>query len=163
LQFQRELSIVATRIGELIMKRGLFTAFSLLALSLLASPAWANIGRVKSASGGTVIERAGKRLAVAPGFVVLVGDIISTPARGRVGITFVDNCRLSAGPGSRVTLSQFEFDDTTQSGQFRADIRKGSVAIIGGSIARSGKKAMLVRTPTSLFAVRGARIVVTVR
>jgi hypothetical protein len=134
-----------------------------LAALLVATPAWANIGRVKSASGGTYVERDGKRLEVQPGFVLEPGDTLITPAKGRVGMTFVDNCRMAAGPNSRLVIRTFDYNDTTQRGRFVAEVSKGAVAIISGLIAKSGPDAMRVKTPTALMAVRGARMVVRVR
>ncbi|MEQ1547339.1 MAG: hypothetical protein ABL918_01675 [Chakrabartia sp.] len=130
---------------------------------LAVTPAWANVGRIKSASGGAYIERVGQRIAIKPGFVLEKGDVIITPVKGRAGMTFVDNCRLAAGPNSRITISNFDYNDTTHSGVFVADIAKGTVAIVGGLIAKSAPNAMRVKTPKALFAVRGARIVVRVK
>ena len=130
---------------------------------LVTTPAWANIGRIKSASGGTYVERAGGRTIIQPGFIMEKGDVIVTPAKGRFGATFVDNCRIAAAPNSRITIRSFEYNDTTQSGVFSVDIAKGTVAIVGGLIAKSGPSAMRVKTPKALFAVRGARIVVRVK
>jgi hypothetical protein len=143
-----------------IMRRWIIaTAIALVS----ASPAWANIGRIKSASGGAFVERAGKVMGIKPGFVILPGDALVTPAKGKIGVTFVDNCRIAAGPNSRIVIKAFDYNDTTQTGRFVTEIAKGTFAIVGGLIAKSGPSAMQVRTPKALFAVRGARIVVRVR
>ena len=134
-----------------------------LAAMLVIVPAWANIGRVKNASGGARIERGAQRIVAAPGIVLEKGDVIITPPKARMGITFIDNARLAIGPNSRVVIRAFDFDDTTHKGSFVAEVTKGQVGIIGGQISKSGKTAMQVRTPKSVFAVRGARIVVTVK
>jgi hypothetical protein len=129
----------------------------------IASPGWANIGRVKTVGGNAVILRADQRIPVVPGTVLLQGDVIVTPAKASIGMTFIDNARLSAGPNTRIVIEKYEFDDTLQSGSFIARVEKGEVAVFSGSIARSGSKAMMIRTPKSLYAVRGARLVVTVK
>jgi hypothetical protein len=128
-----------------------------------AVPAWANIGRVKTVGGTAFILRAEQRIPVVPGTVLLQGDVIVTPAKASIGMTFIDNSRLSAGPNTRIVIEKYEFDDTLQSGSFIARVEKGEVAVFSGSIARSGSKAMMIRTPKSLYAVRGARLVVTVK
>ncbi len=142
------------------MRRWIIAA--LIALTV-AVPAWANIGRVKAADGDVVIMRADQRIPAVPGTVVMEGDVILTPQKGHIGMTFIDNARLSVGPNSRIVIEKFDFNDTLQSGTFIARVEKGEVAIFSGSIARSGSKAMLIRTPKSLYAVRGARLVVTVK
>ena len=134
-----------------------------LATMLVMMPAWANIGRVKNAMGGARIERGTQRINAAPGIVLEQGDVLITPAKARLGITFIDNARIAIGPNSRVVIRSFVFDDTTHKGIFVAEVTKGQVAIVGGHISKAGKTAMRVKTPRSTFAVRGARIVVTVK
>lgn len=120
------------------------------------------IGRIKKVTGTAVVERAGAKLPVKPGFVLEKGDTLVTSKGGRVGVTFNDNTRFAAGPNSRVSIPEFEFDDTTHQGQFTANVDKGAVAIISGLIAHSKKDAMKVRTPSALLGVRGTRFVVEV-
>jgi hypothetical protein len=134
-----------------------------IAALLVTSPAFANIGRIKSAEGAVMIDRKGEKILAKPGVVIETGDIITAPAKARFGITFVDNSRVSARAGSQITIEKFDFDDTTLDGKFILLIKKGEVAIMSGQIAKSGGKAMLVRTPKSLFAMRSARVVVSVK
>jgi hypothetical protein len=109
-----------------------------------------------------VVERAGVKMPVTPGFVLEKGDTLLTGKGGRIGVTFNDNTRFAAGPNSRVSIPEFEFDDTTHVGQFLTQVDKGAVAIISGQIAHSAKDAMKVRTPSALLGVRGTRFVVEV-
>jgi hypothetical protein len=134
-----------------------------MAAFLVTSPAFANIGRIKTVDGIVTIDRKGAKMEAKPGLIIEVGDIIMAPAKSRVGITFVDNSRVSAGANSQILMERFDFDDTTHDGKFILSVRKGEVAVISGQIAKSGGKAMLIRTPKSLFAVRSARVVVTVK
>lgn len=124
--------------------------------------AWAEIGRVKLASGQAMVQRNGTMQAVKPGFVLLKGDTLVTGPKGRIGVTFSDNTRFAAGPNSRVALSEFEFNPTTHDGRFITRVDRGSLAIVSGQIAKKNRDAMRVRTPTSLLGVRGTRFVVDV-
>ncbi len=128
-----------------------------------AQPAWAGIGRIKRVVGAASVERAGKRVAIQPGFVLERGDTLITGKGGRIGVTFNDNSRFAAGPNSRVSITEFEFDDTTHQGRFLTQVDRGTLAIVSGQIAQSAKDAMRVRTPKALFGVRGRRFVVEVR
>jgi FecR protein len=150
-----------TSLGQGIMMRR-WTAAAL-TLLMISAPSWANIGRVKTIDGAPTVTRGEERIAAIPGTILMQGDVIATLARGRVGITFVDNTRIVLGPNSRVVIEKFDFNDTLQNGSFIARVERGEVAIYSGSIAKSGSKAMLVRTPTSLYAVRNARFVVSVK
>ena len=132
-------------------------------IALLAvQPAWAEIARVKRAVGTTAIERAGKRLPLAPGFKIEERDVLVTGKDGRVSLTFIDNTRFSAGPNSRIAVNEFRFDRTTQRGSFVTAVDRGSLAVVSGQIAKSKRDAMKVRTPTSLLGVRGTKFVVEV-
>ncbi len=123
----------------------------------------AGIGRIKSVTGEATVERAGQKIAVKPGFVLEKGDRITTTKRSRVGMTFNDNSRFAAGPNSQMSITDFNFDDTTHAGNFTAQIDKGAVAIVSGHIAKSARDAMKISTPTALLGVRGTRFVVEVK
>jgi hypothetical protein len=132
--------------------------------SLVVQPAFANgIGRIKSVVGSALVERAGAKLPVKPGFLLEQGDTLITGKDGKVGITFNDDTRFATGANARVNIAQYVFDDTTHDGQFTTNIEKGKVAIVSGKIAKAAKDAMKVRTPMALLGVRGTRFVVDVR
>ena len=134
-----------------------------LAIALLAAPAFGEIGRVKSAAGPVQILRAGKPLPVGPGLKLLQGDVVATGKTGRVGISFIDDTRFAVGPNSRVTLSEFGYDRTRQTGSFVTRVDRGSLGVVSGRIAKSKRDAMKVRTPTSMLGVRGTKFVVDVK
>jgi hypothetical protein len=135
---------------------------ALLFVAMAAQPAWAEIGRVKRSVGTARVERGKTRLQPAPGFQLLAGDMLVTGKDGRISLTFIDNSRFSVGPNSRVAISQFDYDRTTQRGAFVTQVNRGSLAVVSGQIAKSERDAMKVRTPTSLLGVRGTRFVVKV-
>jgi hypothetical protein len=128
----------------------------------IATPAMADIGRVKIASGQALVERGTQKIAVKPGFVLEKGDTLVTGRDGRIGVTFIDNTRFAAGPNSRINVSEFEFNGTTRVGKFVTNVDRGSLAVVSGQIAKSEKNAMRVRTPTALLGVRGTRFVIKV-
>ncbi len=134
----------------------------LLLTSLAASPAFAEAGRIKRATGVAFVERGAQRLPARPGLLIEEGDVLRTGKDGRISLTFVDNTRFSAGPNARVAIDRFRFDRTRQQGDFVTRVDRGSLAVVSGQIAKSGRDAMKVRTPTSLLGVRGTRFVVEV-
>jgi len=131
-------------------------------LALMTGPAFADIGRVKTVTGDASVERAGALLAAEPGLTLQESDVLVTGLDGKLGVTFVDNSRFSAGPNSRVELSRFRFNATTHDGEFDTRLQKGSLAIISGQIAKRKPDAMTVRTPSSILGVRGTEFVVEV-
>ncbi len=129
---------------------------------LLTGTAMADIGRVKISVGEASIERGGELIPAKPGLVLDEKDVLVTGANGRLGVTFVDNSRFSAGPNSRVELTEFTFNPTTHDGGFETDVQAGTLAIISGQIAKKTPDAMKVRTPTTILGVRGTEFVVEV-
>lgn len=142
-----------------MLRCGLFLA-SLIALT--SSQAVAEIARVKSSSGIAIVQRGSAHIAAATGLELLAGDMLLTGKDGRVSLTFIDNTRFAIGPNSRIALSKFEYDRTRQQGSFITQVDRGSLAVVSGKIAHSGRDAMKVQTPNSLLGVRGTRFIVEV-
>ena len=134
-----------------------------IAVAGLAFPALADaIGQIKSSKGLVTVARAAQTLPGVVGTRLQTSDVITTGADGAVGITMSDDSLLSAGPNSTLSLDRFAFDATTRQGQFESSLRKGSLAVISGRIAKQSPDAMTVRTPSAILAVRGTEFVVSV-
>ena len=80
---------------------------------------------------------------------------------GSVGVTMSDDSLLSAGPNSILSLDRYDFDPVTHKGMFDAQLRKGSLAVISGHIAKQAPDAMMLRTPSVILGVRGTQFVVS--
>ena len=122
----------------------------------------AEIGQIKNIAGQVFLLRNTNQQPAKAGDLVEEADIITTGANGSVGITLIDNSRLSAGPNSRIELKQFRFNPTTQEGQSLTDVRRGTLAIVSGQIAKRSPDAMKVQTPTTILGVRGTTFAVKV-
>jgi hypothetical protein len=135
-------------------------ASALLLLSPLVS---ANeVGQIKVAKGNVSIERDGGRLPAAVGTKVRQADTLVTGADGSVGVTFVDNSLMSAGPNSVLAIDKFKFDSTTHVGEFDSTLKKGTLAVVSGKIVKQTPAAMKIRTPASIMGVRGTEFIVHV-
>jgi hypothetical protein len=142
---------------------GRFAALVLPAcLACAAAPAWAEIGQIKVAKGQVTVERGGQALPAQVGLLLEAQDTVKTGADGSVGITMRDNSLLSAGPNSILALERFDFDATTQAGRFDSLLRRGTLSVISGRIAKQSPEAMTVRTPSAVLGVRGTEFVVSV-
>ena len=134
-----------------------------IAAAAFAAAAYAeDIGQIKSVRGTVHVEREGQRLAATPGMPVRQSDTLVTGADGAVGVTFLDNSLLSAGPGSVLAIDRYSFNTTTHAGQFDASLRQGTLAVVSGKIVKQSPGAMRVRTPASVMGVRGTEFVVQV-
>jgi hypothetical protein len=138
-------------------------AFSfVLALAVAGAAQAVDIGQIKISKGDVAIERAGQTVPGAVGARLQSADVIKTGSDGSVGITMSDNSLLSAGPNSVLSLDKYAFDTTTNQGQFDSSLRKGSLSVVSGRIAKQSPDAMTVRTPTAILGVRGTEFAVSV-
>jgi hypothetical protein len=119
-------------------------------------------GMVKVARGQVSIERDGKKLPAEVGSQVDVADRVRTGADGSVGVTLRDNTLLSAGPNSLIVIEKFAFDNTTQDGNMSVRIRKGTLSVASGKIAKRTPESVDFHTPTSVLGVRGTEFVIEV-
>ena len=134
----------------------------LVSLLAIATPAYAEIARVKTTAGAASVKRGTAQIPAKVGQTLEPGDWLVTGKDGRVSVTFVDNTRFAVGPNSQVEVSKFDYDRTRQQGAFVTRVSRGSLAVVSGRIAKSGRDAMKVQTPTSLLGVRGTRFIVEV-
>ena len=145
------------------------TYFSMLSLVLCAAFAFAaapmpttSVGQIKNVTGQAMLFRNNNQQPAKAGDLVEQADIVTTGANGSVGITLIDNSRLSVGPNSRIELKQFRFNPTTQEGESLTEVRRGTLAIVSGQIAKRSPDAMKVQTPTTILGVRGTTFAVKV-
>ena len=122
----------------------------------------ADAGQVKTSSGTVYLERGGKRLPASIGTAVQESDRVVTGADGSAGLTFTDNSLLSVGPNTVLEIQKYQFDTTTHAGQFDANLKKGTLAVISGKMVKQSPESMRVRTPSSIMGVRGTEFVVKV-
>lgn len=137
----------------------------------VAAPAAAEIGRVKSTMGVATVQRGTDKLPASTGQELLPGDWLETGKDGRMSVTFADSTRFAVGPDSRIELTKFDYDPTTEQGAFVAKVERGSIAAVSGRITKTrcgGQTGaptcgMQIETPDSTLDVRGTRFIITVR
>jgi hypothetical protein len=120
------------------------------------------IAQIKKVTGQASVLRAGERRPAIVGDMLFVNDVIETGSDGGIGITFIDNTVFSAGPSSQIALDEFQFDSNDFRGAMLADMRRGTLAVVSGDIARSTPGAMKIKTPTAILGVRGTTFAVQV-
>jgi hypothetical protein len=130
-----------------------------LALPLVAAAA-ESAGVVKTAKGSVTIQRGAEKIAASPGSAVEAADRIATGADGSVGIILRDNTLLSAGPNSTLVLERFAFDSTTHAGTIDATVKRGTLSVVSGKIAKQSPGAVQFRTPNAILGVRGTEFVI---
>ena len=140
-----------------------FTAFWIsAALWAFCSVAAEEAGTVKSVKGQAYIERANHRIDVSIGTRVHAQDrLVSGPASS-VGITLNDSTLLTAGPNSTIELSQYTFEPRTRLGHMDTTVKKGTLAVVSGQMAKHKPEQVVFRTNTVTLGVRGTAFIIDV-
>jgi hypothetical protein len=132
-------------------------------LALSSTVGWAEeAGKVKNVTGEVSIIRGNETIVAKPGVKVLTVDQIRTGKDSSVGITLKDNTILSAGPNSLVSIDEFEFDTTTYQGKLDASVKKGTLSVISGKLAKNSPESVKFRTPSTTLGVRGTEFIIDV-
>ena len=117
-------------------------------------------GTVKISRGSVTVERGAERLGVPVGTRIFASDRIVTGADGSVGITLRDNTLLSAGPNSTVDLNKFSFNSTTNAGAIDASVKRGTLSVVSGKIAKATPDAVNFSAPGMTLGVRGTSFII---
>lgn len=119
-------------------------------------------GVVKTVKGTVQIERASGNSTALVGSDVFASDRIETGPQSSVGITLRDTTQLSAGANTIVDLNKFAFNTTTHDGVLDASVKRGSLAVISGKLAKANPDAVRFSTPTTTLGVRGTEFIIEV-
>ena len=139
-----------------------------LALLLSSAPARADgptddvVATVKRSTGEVTVVSSGSRQPVVVGLGLHIGDELQTGPDGSVGFTFQDDSRLALGPNSQFLIEGFRFDKTSHEGEFRTRVRRGTLGVISGKLAKQSPDAVKVLTPSSILGVSGTEFLVEV-
>ena len=151
--------------------RRLFCPFVAGVLTLSASLAWAQApagtaaetgraGTFKQVQGEVRLGKDGAQAAPHSGDAVRAGERISTGRDGAASMVLRDGTVLTLGPNTTSDLSQFQYDATTQEGNFALDLLQGSLRVVTGLLAKINPDRFKVKTPTAVVGVRGTDFIV---
>jgi hypothetical protein len=129
---------------------------------MIALPSWAadQAGLIKIAKGTVTIDRSGQKMPASAGMPVLTVDRVITGEDCAVGITLRDNTLLSAGPKSTLVLNAFTFNEATHGGSMDASLKRGTLAVVSGKLAKNSPDSVKFQTPAAILGVRGTEFVV---
>ena len=131
-----------------------------LLLAAASSAAAAEVGRVKVSKGPVFVERGGERMPAPVDTALEPADVLVTGANASVGVTFTDNTRLAAGPNTVLAINRYAFDQTTHAGTFDATVKRGTLGVVSGRMAKQSPEAVTLRTPSMVMGVRGTEFLV---
>ena len=117
-------------------------------------------GMVKTLKGTAMLERGDSRLPVAVGTVIYPKDRIFTGPQSSVGLTLKDNTQLALGANGQMDLNKFSFNTTSHAGQLESTVKRGSLSVISGKVARANPNAVQFNTGTVTLGVRGTEFII---
>ena len=120
------------------------------------------IGIVKFATGDTAVDRGSESAVVVSGDSIYRDDVLRTGEGSSLGITFKDNTRISLGPNSTYSVSEFVFAPAEEEYSFVTKLTRGTLLYVSGVIAKLAPETVAIETPTASIGVRGTRFLVRV-
>lgn len=117
-------------------------------------------GMVKTLKGTATIERGDSRLPAAVGAVVFPKDRIVTGPQSSIGLTLKDNTQLALGANGQMDLNKFSFNTTSHAGELDGTVKRGSLSVISGKVARANPNAVQFNTGTVTLGVRGTEFII---
>ena len=121
------------------------------------------IGKIVSATGSVMLEHVNAvvvqaALSAQPGQAkvgeaIYLGDILTTGADSKVGITFADDTAFDLSSNARMVMTEFVYDPNSKANSTLLSLTKGTFTFVAGKIAKSGD--MKVDTPVATMGIRG--------
>ena len=140
-------------------------SLSLIILSALCGLANADalVGVVKSAEGGSTIERNGKTIGVVVGTQIQKADIVRTDRQGYVGLVFSDDTSVSMGPNTELVVEDYLFEPLNKKLSFVMRLVRGTISYLSGQISKLSSESVRLITPEATIGVRGTHVLLKVK
>ena len=119
-------------------------------------------GHVKVVSGGAFIVRQNTATPAKPGDAVFAIDTLRTDADGAIGVTLMDDTRISLGPASEVRLERYVFAPAEGGLGMVLNFVRGVAAYVSGRMAKLAPDAIRLETPAAIVGVRGTTVAIKV-
>jgi hypothetical protein len=117
------------------------------------------VGAVEELSGdATVIRGDGSSETITLGTPIYRGDIIETSADGAVNILFIDETSMAVSENARMSIDEYEFDPSTESGETNLSVLRGVFVFTSGLIGRDDPDDVQIDTPVGSIGIRGTII-----
>ena len=119
-------------------------------------------GHIKVVTGSAFIVRQNTTLPAKPGDAIYAIDTLKTDADGTLGVTLMDDTRLSLGPSSEVRLERYVFAPAEGGLGMVLNFVRGVAAYVSGRMAKLAPDAIRLETPAAIVGVRGTTVAIKV-
>lgn len=101
-----------------------------------------------------------ERLPVRSGMEMFLQDQITTGPGARLQILLLDQTTFTVGPQSEVTIDRFVYDPETGTGEVAAEVTKGIMRYVSGSVGKNNPENVTLETPAATLGIRGTALFV---
>jgi hypothetical protein len=119
-------------------------------------------GHIKTASGSASIVRQSTIIPARPGEPVFATDALRTGTDGVVGVTLLDDTRLSLGPSSEVRLERYVYAPGEGGFGMVLSFVRGVAAYVSGRMAKLAPDSIRLETPAAIVGVRGTTVAIRI-
>jgi hypothetical protein len=119
-------------------------------------------GHVKIATGAAYIVRGNATLRAKAGDPVFAIDTLRTDADGAIGVTLMDDTRISLGPRSEMRVERYVFAPAEGGLGMVLNFVRGVAAYVSGRMAKLAPDAIRLETPAAIVGVRGTTVAIKV-
>jgi|GEM_PF-3231083 len=117
------------------------------------------VGEVSETSGNASVTHAdGTHEKITTGTQIFEGDVIETDAKGAVNIKFADDSTFAVSENARMSVDDFSFNPSDQSGTTGLSILRGVFMFTSGLVGRENPDAVHLNTPVGSIGIRGTII-----
>ena len=113
-------------------------------------------------TGRSFIVRQNTAIAAKPGDPVFAIDTLRTEADGTIGVTMMDDTRISLGPASEVRLERYVFAPAEGGLGMVLNFVRGVAAYVSGRMAKLAPDSIRLETPAAIVGVRGTTVAIRV-
>lgn len=137
------------------MKRTLIilAMFSLLLPSTVLAEDF--IGGLRNVKGDGLIIRGTEEIPAVNGLRIHLNDVLITQDGGSMGVVFKDDTRISLGPSSKISITEFIYSPAQNKYGFITKMLKGTASYVSGAIGKSSPEAVKFQTPVATIGIRG--------
>lgn len=114
-------------------------------------------GHVKTVSGMAFIVRGAGTVAAHAGDAVFASDALRT-ADGTVGVTLMDDTRISLAPNSEVRLERYVYAPGEGGLGMVLSFVRGVAAYVSGRMSKLAPDSIRLETPAAIVGVRGTTV-----
>ena len=133
-----------------------------LSVTLTLSPS-DQIGTVTCVQGSaTITSPGGQPVPVTVGMPLFMGEVISTGAGSQLCALLNDNTILHVGTSSRLTIDQYFYDPTNQTGMARYGFLSGVFNYVSGLIGQQPNHDIDIHVPAGAIGIRGTELIANV-